>query len=70
MEKLPKAEKNKLEKEQKVWLKNRNIKAKEAAKEAEGGTMEPLLFGASIKDLNEKRAIELAKRYDEIINKK
>ena len=70
MEKLPKAEKNKWEKEQKVWLKNRNIKAKEAAKEAEGGTMEPLLFGASIKDLNEKRAIELAKRYDEIVNKK
>ena len=70
MEKLPKAEKVKLENEQKKWLKNRNIKAKEAAKEAEGGTMEPLLFGASIKDLNEKRAIELAKRYDEIVNKK
>lgn len=63
-------QKNKLEKEQKVWLKNRNIKAKEAAKEAEGGTMESLLFSASIKDLNEKRAIELAKRYDEIVNKK
>ena len=70
MEKLPKAEKNKLEKEQKAWLKSRNIKAKEAAKEAEGGTMEPLLFDASIKDLNEKRAIELAKRYDKIVNKK
>ena len=70
MEKLPKTEKIKLEKEQKAWLKSRNIKAKEAAKEAEGGTMEPLLFDASIKDLNEKRAIELAKRYDEIVNKK
>ena len=70
MEKLTKAEKIKLEKEQKVWLKNRNIKAKKDAKEAEGGTMESLLFGASIKDLNEKRAIELAKRYDEIVNKK
>ena len=70
MEKLPKAEKVKLENEQKAWLKSRNIKAKEAAKEAEGGTMEPLLFDASIKDLNEKRAIELAKRYDEIVNKK
>ena len=70
MEKLPKAEKVKLENEQKKWLKNRNIKAKKDAKEAEGGTMEPLLFGASIKDLNEKRAIELAKRYDKIINKK
>ena len=70
MEKLPKVEKIKLEKEQKTWLKSRNIKAKEAAKEAEGGTMEPLLFDASIKDLNEKRAIELAKRYDKIINKK
>ena len=70
MEKLSKAEKIKLEKEQKAWLKNRNIKAKKDAKEAEGGTMEPLLFGASIKDLNEKRAIELAKRYDEIVNKK
>ena len=70
MEKLPKAEKNKLENEQKKWLKNRNIKAKKDAKEAEGGTMEPLLFTSSIKDLNEARAIELAKRYDEIVNKK
>ena len=70
MEKLPKAEKVKLENEQKKWLKNRNIKAKKDAKEAEGGTMEPLLFTSSIKDLNEKRAIELAKRYDEIVNKK
>ena len=51
MKKLPKKDKIKLENEQKTWLKNRNIKAKEAAKEAEGGTMEPLLFGASIKDL-------------------
>jgi len=70
MEKLPKAEKVKLENEQKKWLKNRNIKAKKDAKEAEGGTMEPLLFTSSIKDLNEARAIELAKRYDEIVNKK
>ena len=70
MEKLPKAEKVKLENEQKKWLKNRNIKAKKDAKEAEGGTMEPLLFTSSIKDLNEKRAVELAKRYDEIVNKK
>ena len=70
MEKLPKAEKNKLEKEQKAWLKSRNIKAKEAAKEAEGGTMEPLLFTSSIEELNEERAIELAKRYDKIVNKK
>ena len=70
MEKLPKAEKVKLENEQKKWLKNRNIKAKKDAKEAEGGTMEPLLFTSSIKDLNEARAIELANRYDEIVNKK
>ena len=33
MEKLPKAEKVKLENEQKKWLKNRNIKAKKDAKE-------------------------------------
>ena len=70
MEKLPKAEKVKLENEQKKWLKNRNIKAKKDAKEAEGEAMEPLLFTSSIKDLNEARAIELAKRYDEIVNKK
>ncbi|WP_338990308.1 DUF1311 domain-containing protein [Fusobacterium animalis] len=70
MEKLPKAEKNKLEKEQKAWLKSRNIKAKEAAKEAEGGIMEPLLFTSSIKELNEERAVELAKRYDKLVNKK
>ena len=70
MEKLPKAEKVKLENEQKKWLKNRDIKAKKDAKEAEGGTMEPLLFTSSIEELNEERAIELAKRYDEIVNKK
>ena len=60
MEKLPKAEKVKLENEQKKWLKNRDIKAKKDAKEAEGGTMEPLLFTSSIEELNEERAIELA----------
>ena len=70
MEKLPKAEKVKLENEQKKWLKNRDIKAKKDAKKAEGGTMEPLLFISSIKELNEERAVELAKRYDKIINKK
>ena len=70
MEKLPKAEKVKLENEQKKWLKNRNIKAKKDAKEAEGGTMEPLLFTSSIEELNEERAIELAKRYDKLVNKK
>ena len=70
MEKLPKAEKVKLENEQKKWLQNRNIKAKKDAKEAEGGTMEPLLFTSSIEELNEERAIELAKRYDKLVNKK
>ena len=70
MEKLPKKDKIKLENEQKKWLKNRDIKAKKDAKEAEGGTMEPLLFTSSIEELNEERAIELAKRYDEIVNKK
>ena len=70
MEKLPKTEKVKLENEQKKWLKNRDIKAKKAAKEAEGGTMEPLLFTSSIEELNEERAIELAKRYDKLVNKK
>ena len=70
MKKLPKAEKVKLENEQKKWLKNRDIKAKKDAKEDEGGTMEPLLFTSSIEELNEERAIELAKRYDKIINKK
>ena len=70
MEKLPKKDKIKLENEQKKWLKNRDIKAKKAAKEAEGGTMEPLLFTSSIEELNEERAIELAKRYDKLVNKK
>ena len=70
MEKLPKKDKIKLENEQKKWLKNRDIKAKKDAKEAEGGTMEPLLFTSSIKELNEERAVELAKRYDKLVNKK
>ena len=70
MEKLPKKDKIKLENEQKKWLKNRDIKAKKDAKEAEGGTMEPLLFTSSIEELNEERAIELAKRYDKLVNKK
>ena len=70
MEKLPKAEKNKLEKEQKAWLKNRNIKAKEVAKEVEGATLEPLFLEDSIGNQNKERAIELAKRYDKLVNKK
>ena len=70
MEKFPKKDKIKLENEQKKWLKNRDIKAKKDAKEAEGGTMEPLLFTSSIEELNEERAIELAKRYDKLVNKK
>ena len=70
MEKLPKKDRIKLENGQKKWLKNRDIKAKKDAKEAEGGTMEPLLFTSSIEELNEERAIELAKRYDKLVNKK
>ena len=70
MEKLPKAEKIKLKNEQKKWLKNREIKAKKASKEAEGGTLAPFLYGASEKGQNEDRAIELAKRYDKLVNKK
>lgn len=70
MEKLPKDKKIKLENEQKIWLKNREAIAKKVSKEAEGGTMESLLFGISIKDSNEKRAIELAKKYDKLMNNK
>ena len=70
MEKLPKKDKIKLKNEQKKWLKNRDIEAKKDAKEAEGGTLEPLLLEGSIRAQNEERAIELAKRYDKLVNKK
>ncbi|MCG6842849.1 DUF1311 domain-containing protein [Fusobacterium nucleatum] len=69
MEKLPKEEKIKLENEQKEWLKNRNIKAKKEAKQVEGGTLQPVLLEGSVRAQNKERAIELAKRYDKLVNK-
>ena len=69
MEKLPKEEKIKLENEQKEWLKNRNIKAKKEAKQVEEGTLQPVLLEGSVRAQNKERAIELAKRYDKLVNK-
>ena len=69
MEKLPKEEKIKLENEQKEWLKNRNIKAKKEAKQVEGWTLQPVLLEGSVRAQNKERAIELAKRYDKLVNK-
>ena len=67
--KLSDSEKAKLKKEQEDWKKEVEKNADEAAKEAEGGTISGVMGGNAWVSEMEKRALELAKRYD-LLNKK
>ena len=67
--KLSDSEKEKLKKEQEDWKKEVEKNADEAAKEAEGGTISGVMGGNAWVSEMEKRALELAKRYD-LLNKK
>ena len=62
-------EAEKLKKEQEDWKKEVEKNADEAAKEAEGGTISGVMGGNAWVSEMEKRALELAKRYD-LLNKK
>ena len=67
--KLSDSEKAKLKKEQEDWKKEVEKNADEATKEVEGGTISGVMGGNAWVSEMEKRALELAKRYD-LLNKK
>ena len=66
MEKLPADRKEKLKKDQRAWVKSKEEKANEAAKEADGGTLAGVLYSGTATGLTKDRAIELAKMYDNL----
>ena len=66
MEKLPADRKEKLKKDQRAWVKIKEEKANEAAKEADGGTLAGVLYSGTATGLTKERAIELAKMYDNL----
>lgn len=66
MEKLPTDRKEKLKKDQRAWVKIKEEKANEAAKEADGGTLAGVLHSGTAAGLTKDRAIELAKMYDNL----
>ena len=67
--KLSDSEKARLKKEQEDWKKEVEKNAEEASKEAEGGTISGVMGGNTWVSEMEKRALELAKRYDQLNNK-
>ena len=67
--KLSDSEKAKLKKEQEDWKKEVEKNADEATKEVEGGTISGVMGGNAWVTKTEERALELAKRYDQLNNK-
>ena len=67
--KLSDSEKAKLKKEQEDWKKEVEKNADEATKEVEGGTISGVMGGNAWVTKTEERALELAKRYDQLSNK-
>ena len=67
--KLSDSEKVKLKEEQEDWKKEVEKNAEEATKEAEGGTISGVMGGNTWVSKMEERALELAKRYDQLNNK-
>lgn len=65
MEKSSKKEKADLRKEERDWIKKKEKDAKKASKEFKGGSWEGLFYRRSELISTKKRAIELAKLYDE-----
>lgn len=60
---LSEEEKNKLISEEEDWIGERDKKADDAAKEAEGGSMEPLLRISSLGTSTKERCYELVNNY-------
>ena len=66
MERLPSDRKEKLKNAQRAWIKSKEEKANEVAKEANGGTLAGVLHSGTAASLTKDRAIELAKMYDNL----
>ena len=62
---LPEKEKVELQKEQEEWIKKIKDEITKDTKESEGGTIEILNTSGTTLGNTEKRALELAKRYDQ-----
>ena len=66
---LPENEKTKLQKEQEEWVKKVKEDVEKITKESEGGTISGVMGGNAWVTKTEERALELAKRYDQLNNK-
>ncbi len=59
-----------LEASQQEWIKNRDVKAEEAAKKYSGGSLEELEYTASLTESTRSRAYDLVSEYIEILSSK
>ena len=66
-ESLPEDSKRKLEASQQSWIKDRDLKAEEAAKKYSGGSLEELEYTASLAGSTRERAYELVTEYEEFL---
>lgn len=66
-ENLPEDSKRKLEASQQSWIKDRDLKAEEAAKKYSGGSLEELEYTASLAESTRERAYELVTEYEEFL---
>lgn len=66
-ESLPEDSKRKLEALQQSWIKDRDLKAEEAAKKYSGGSLEELEYTASLAESTRERAYELVTEYEEFL---
>lgn len=67
-ESLPEDSKRKLEASQQSWIKDRDMKAEEAAKKYSGGSLEELEFTASLAESTRERAYDLITEYEEFLS--
>lgn len=63
---LPENAKTTLRNSQREWIKNRDRESEIAGKEAEGGSLEGLLYISKATELTEERTKQLAKLYDKL----
>ena len=66
-ESLPEDSKRKLEASQQSWIKDRDLKAEEAAKKYSGGSLEELEYTASLAESTRERAYDLITEYEEFL---
>ncbi|MTK08709.1 MAG: DUF1311 domain-containing protein [Hungatella sp.] len=67
-ESLPEDSKRKLEASQQSWIKDRDLKAEEAAKKYSGGSLEELEYTASLAESTRERAYDLITEYEEFLS--